>query len=348
MGKAYRLDPEERLDWELQKEQQEQKKTAASAFKKPRRRGCRMPSDYLTKKQKQALNGEVKQMNIRKPMSYKEFKEMPTDLQGEYLTYLKNTFQANMSDIARMMGTTVNTLSAYIHYAKNSGIRVEFPKGGKSKLNCEAWQKFLNCPESDEKALCATNDISEGSEPVSENGSESHEKPRYDFDQTMNEVAAGFITLNDAMEMLGLPRVQDGDIKGINVPEGMTREEWLGELNRSFDEFADRQKKIFEQENQRRIDILKAEINRLEIELAEKNRFEKPEITTDCSKNPDSELIALEQKPLDLKIDRFSITLDDIRSWDETFELLRYVKIPKENRLIINLTETQKGVVIRE
>ena len=316
MGKAYVFDPEERIDWELQKEQQEQKKTAASAFKKPRRRGCRMPSDYLTKKQKQALNGEVKVMNIHKPMTYKYFKTMPKEIQEEYLTYLRDTFRAAISDIAKMMGCNANALSFYINHTKKTGLNVTFPRG-QSKLDKEAWAKWLNASESDEKALCETNDSSEGSEPVSENAPESDEKPNYDFDQVMNNVAAGFITLNDAK-----------DILGIQVPEGMTKEEWLDELNKSFDEFAERQKKAIEDKNQERICDLKAEIERLKKELANRAYVEEP--------------FPFEQKPLNLKIDRFSITLDDIRSWDEVFELLRYVKIPKENSLMINLTNAER------
>lgn len=341
MGKAYGFDPEERLDWELQKEQQEQKKTAASAFKKPRRRGCRLPSDYLTKKQKNELNGEVKVMNIHKPMNYASFKTMPKELQEEYLTYLRDTFRAAISDIAKMMGCNASALSFYINHAKKTGLNVTFPRCP-SKLDKEAWEKWLNGPEIDEKALCATNDIPEGSEPVSENAPESDEKPRYDFDRTMNEVAAGFITLNDALDMLGLPKAYDGDVNGIKVPEGMTREEWLDELNKNFDEFAERQKRALEKEHEQRIELLKAEINRLEKELFKKNKNEKPEYTIDYSKNPDGELVAFEQKPMNLKIDRFSITLDDIRSWDEVFELLRYVKIPKENSLMINLSNAER------
>ena len=238
----------------------------------------------------------------------------------------RNTFNAAISDIAKMMGCNSNALSFYINHTKKTGLNVKFPRHP-SKLNKEAWDKFLdgtwNAPESDEKARSETNIVHENNEPVSENTSESDEKDHGEFDKVMNEVAAGFITLNDAMDILGLNRVPDGDVKGIQTPEGMTKEEWLDELNKSFDEFAKLQKKAIEDKNRQRISDLKAEIERLEKELKEKADVvdygypypwteEKPE----C-------------KSYNLDIDETHLTIRDLKSWDELFDMLSRIKLPE-------------------
>lgn len=310
--------------WLFKQDSKEKKITARSARKKVYHAGCKLPSDYMSKKEIRNMNGEVKIMNLRKPMSYAYFKTMPKELQEEYLTYLRDTFDAAISDIAKMMGCNANALSFYINHTKKTGLNVKFPRHP-SKLNKEAWAKFLdgtwNASESDEKARSETNDVSKGSEPVSENASESDEKDHGEFDKVMNEVAAGFITLNDAMDILGLPRVPDGDVRGIQVPEGMTREEWLGELNKNFDEFAKRQKRIIEDENQQRISDLKAEIERLEKELKARTvDYGYPYPWTE--EKP-------EYKPYNLDIDETHFTIRDLKSWDELFDMLRRIKLPE-------------------
>ena len=75
---------------------------------------CTMPSDYLSAAQKRKLNGEVKMYDISRPMSWGMFREMPFDLQKEYMTKLAN-MGAGREDVSRMMETSKTALSQYLN-----------------------------------------------------------------------------------------------------------------------------------------------------------------------------------------------------------------------------------------
>ena len=46
--------------------------------------GVRMPSDSLSRKERQGLNGEVTTYNIGKPMTWEEYNALPEDIQTMY------------------------------------------------------------------------------------------------------------------------------------------------------------------------------------------------------------------------------------------------------------------------
>ena len=66
----------------------------------------KFPSDYKTKKELKAMNGDVKTYNLNKPMSWTEFKALPEDLKITYIKKLRNEFNAPDKNIAEMMGVT--------------------------------------------------------------------------------------------------------------------------------------------------------------------------------------------------------------------------------------------------
>lgn len=156
----------------------EKKITAHSANKKVRHTGCRLPSDFMTQREKKALNGEVCIMNIRKPMTYKYFKTLPKDLQQEFLDWIVNTFGVSQKDVCKeMLSVAPPNLHIYI---KKVGLKSPFAKNGIANVpyNREAWLKFLagedipelqNAPESCENDLCETNGSSEGTDIPAEN-----------------------------------------------------------------------------------------------------------------------------------------------------------------------------------
>ena len=76
---------------------------------------CTLPSDYLTAKEKRALNGEVKTYCLSKPVSWNEFKEMPYNIQEEYVTKLHERFQVTMVDLGYLFGRSGKTICAYFH-----------------------------------------------------------------------------------------------------------------------------------------------------------------------------------------------------------------------------------------
>ena len=46
---------------------------------------CGLPSDHMTHAQWKKHNGEVKTVNLNQPMSWQAFKDVPNDLQKEYI-----------------------------------------------------------------------------------------------------------------------------------------------------------------------------------------------------------------------------------------------------------------------
>lgn len=69
----------------------------------------RLPSDNLSKKELEKMNGEVKRYRLNDPMDWKEFKSMPDDLKITYIKLLRQKFNVPGTQIAKMMG--INTCS---------------------------------------------------------------------------------------------------------------------------------------------------------------------------------------------------------------------------------------------
>ena len=75
-----------------------QKKRIAAGSRHMRRgsrsKRCFLPSDNLTPAQLKRRNGPVSTYKLDAPMRWDDFKEMPADLQKQYLTYLVETYGA--------------------------------------------------------------------------------------------------------------------------------------------------------------------------------------------------------------------------------------------------------------
>lgn len=95
------------------------------------------PSDGLTKKQKERMNGEVVNYNLKSKMSWGEFKAMPNDLQQMYLDRLTDVYRGRGVDIAEMFGTSGSNLSKY---AKQNRLKLKF--NGPKKQRKE-WSDFM-------------------------------------------------------------------------------------------------------------------------------------------------------------------------------------------------------------
>ena len=106
---------------------------------------CRLPSDSLSKKEIEKMNGECKVYNFNKPMSYSNFCAMPVDLRIKYLEMLRDKFGANQTEISKMMGVAVTTLAS--HRAKFLDSKPVFKSYKHSRLNVEAWDRFVNGEE---------------------------------------------------------------------------------------------------------------------------------------------------------------------------------------------------------
>ena len=92
-----------------------QKKRIArgAAHMKRKRKGCSLPSDYLTAAQKRRLNGPVSTYKLDEPMNWESFKAMPEDLQKKYILNLQETYQANDKMIAKLFGKSDVTVGEH-------------------------------------------------------------------------------------------------------------------------------------------------------------------------------------------------------------------------------------------
>lgn len=84
----------------------EKKATGRGAFHKKggsKSKKCNFPSDYMTRKEKQALNGEVMSYNPNKFYSYAEFKQLPMEYQVKYVNSLMDKYQIGLSNISEVL-----------------------------------------------------------------------------------------------------------------------------------------------------------------------------------------------------------------------------------------------------
>lgn len=92
----------------FQSDVREKKRIAAGAFHKRTHAGkggaVKLPSDFLTRKELNAMNGEVKSYNINSPMTWEEFKALPDDIKIIYIKLLRERFDVPDARIADMLG----------------------------------------------------------------------------------------------------------------------------------------------------------------------------------------------------------------------------------------------------
>lgn len=132
--------------WLFQQDAKEKKITARSARNKKRHTGCKLPTDYRSKKEIREMNGEVMTMNVNKRMTYGYFKMLSKDLQTEYLSALVDRYCVTTEKVAKMMGTTKSALAAYMFKKE---IRIKWPSNPKhvKYFKEQEWEAFCNGEE---------------------------------------------------------------------------------------------------------------------------------------------------------------------------------------------------------
>jgi hypothetical protein len=137
----------------------EKKRTARGYHNKVRQGGrIKLPSDYLTRKEKEMLNGEVSSYRMNAPITWDEFKSMPSDIRAEYLNGLIERYSAPCGWIAEMMGTSQKTLRIYAYEA---GVGFKQQSGRAIKKLRPAWDAFLNGETIEETTTETSNETSE-------------------------------------------------------------------------------------------------------------------------------------------------------------------------------------------
>lgn len=96
----------------------EKKSVAASAFKQKTHCGkggrVKFPSDYMTKKELIAMNGECKSYRMNDPISWSEFIEWPNEHKVAYIRKLREKFGVSDKHIAEMFDVSCNLFLMYV------------------------------------------------------------------------------------------------------------------------------------------------------------------------------------------------------------------------------------------
>ena len=128
----------------------EKKRTAWGAHNKRSHTGkggrINFPSDYLTKEERQKMNGECVTYSLNRPMKWTEYKKMPDDIRRQYIESLQTRFDVMQIDLAEMFGVTPNTIGLE---TKKLGVKFKHRSGLKINANKGAWRDFcagLNTP----------------------------------------------------------------------------------------------------------------------------------------------------------------------------------------------------------
>lgn len=119
----------------------EKKRIARGAFNKRTHNGkggkVRFPSDYLSNKERNKMNGEIREYRMNSPITYAEFKKYPDDLKKKYIQRLRDMFDVPDKDIAEMMGVNAKTLATALAKIDARGGR-----RGKRKADYVAFEKW--------------------------------------------------------------------------------------------------------------------------------------------------------------------------------------------------------------
>ena len=102
--------------------------------------GVKMPSDYLSRKEKNALNGPVRSYDMGKPMTYALFKTMPEDLKRAYLEGMREKFHPTCKPIAKMWGISEEMVR--INF-KRLGLPTTTGTGG-ADFDESGWNEWMN------------------------------------------------------------------------------------------------------------------------------------------------------------------------------------------------------------
>lgn len=131
--------------YELMQDTRDKKITARSAHNKRTHCGkggaVRFPSDNLTKKEREAMNGECKSYRMNDPMSWNEFKELPDDLKVCYIKALRQKYNVPDRCLAEMFGIGNN---AVYHMFKKLGLGKGAGKGAHHDWDKEGFLAWVN------------------------------------------------------------------------------------------------------------------------------------------------------------------------------------------------------------
>lgn len=105
----------------------------------------RFPSDYLTNKEKKAMNGECKTYKLDGPCTWAEFKSMPHDIQCQWVNRQKESYGVNYRMLGQLFGAHQSSVSKYFAAHKLPSCNGQSRINGRDAVIREAkWEAFCN------------------------------------------------------------------------------------------------------------------------------------------------------------------------------------------------------------
>lgn len=86
--------------------------TARSSKKRPRRSGCRLPQ--YTAKEMREMSGPTYTINLKRRITYTEFKALPESLQKDYVQNIVDKYGVGPSALAELMGANAGAVGVYL------------------------------------------------------------------------------------------------------------------------------------------------------------------------------------------------------------------------------------------
>lgn len=175
----------------------EKKKTGNSARNRRTHNGkggkAKLPCDYMTKKELEAMNGDCVSYRLNEPMTWAGFKSMPDDIQRDYIRLLRQKYGVTNTDLADMFGAQRPTVSAHL-----SKLGLEHSKKGAHVADAEGWNRFLGrqTEQAEEEPL------PEQQEEAHETDAETEEKKDSTTDRTVVPQKGEMTFCGDASDIL--------------------------------------------------------------------------------------------------------------------------------------------------
>lgn len=123
---------------------QERKRLGYGDKHKKRQGGryVRLPSDYLTRKERDAMNGEIETYNLNAPVAWKTLRKWPEDIQRQYFQTIDEKYGPTAAMYAEMFGVSEKSV-----YNLRYWLQCPLGQKGRSKPDMKAWSDFINPPK---------------------------------------------------------------------------------------------------------------------------------------------------------------------------------------------------------
>ena len=324
----------------------QKKVTARSAKNKVRpKKGCTLPSDYLTEAEKKKLNGEVEIMNpdsLKRPIKYGYFKMLNKEQQEGYLNWLFEVYDVTFTDIGKMMEVKSNTLIKYCN-CRNLDILKRPVKGHvMTGDKLRAWQAFCGIDIS-ETAQVEEETVSEVD--ITAIGPVSYEYFKAAMTREIQEKYLTYLitvyeaTYADISRMMGVSPITFRSLKNDNhldIPKPL-HHQMPGSKKAAWRKFCGVQETAKEEAAEPDLDIPEA----TEAKLVER--------TDDCREESPAEAAVKEVPVMDILPEKsprkktlvnyeYHMEFQNLRRWGELFEVLRNMPLPEDGVVHIEVS----------